>query len=122
MMKRISPATHGIADYGFALLSLTVPTLLGASKKTKHLYAMIALEVFLYGALTKHKYALKGLISLDAHKKIDLSNLIGIALLSGSKRVKEDKRVLAFNLALLAIGVANVLATDWNDKPVVSEA
>ena len=118
-IRKISPAIHGVADYGFALLSLTVPTLLGASKKTKKLYVLIALEVFLYGALTKHKYAIKGLISPNLHNKIDLSNLIGLALLSANKQIRRDKNIFVFNLALVALGLANVLVTDWKDEPAV---
>jgi hypothetical protein len=114
--KPISLDQHGLADYAFALASATVPTLIGANKKAITLYQMIAIQVFLYGTLSKHKFALKPLISPETHRKIDIINLAGIALLSGYKKIRKDKKALPFNLALLGIGIANVLLTDWSGK------
>ena len=112
--KPISPDLHGLADYAFALASATVPTVLGTEKKTIKLYQMIALQVFLYGAFSEHQFAIKRLIPLDIHRKIDLVNLAGIALLSANKKIRNDKNTLAFNLALLGVGLVNVWLTDWS--------
>jgi hypothetical protein len=114
--KPISIDQHNLVDYAFAVASATVPTLIGADKKAVRLYQMIALQVFLYGALTEHRYALKPLISPETHRKIDLVNLTGIALLCGYRKVRKDKKLLSFNLALLGIGLVSVLLTDWSGK------
>jgi hypothetical protein len=114
--KPISIDQHGLVDYAFGFASATVPSLLGADKKTIRLYQMIAMQVFLYGALSKHRFALKPLITPDVHLKIDLVNLTGIALLSSYRKIRKDKKMLSFNLALLGIGLVNVLLTDWSGK------
>ena len=116
--KPISPANHGLLDYAFGLALLSVPALLGAEKKTVRLYGLIALEVFLYGALTKHKFAIKHLIPLKTHFGIDVINLATMALLSKKDDVKNHKNTLRFNLAMLGIGLTNVLLTDWKDKRI----
>jgi hypothetical protein len=114
--KPLTPDMHGLADYAFAVAAATVPTLLDADKKVIRIYQIVAGGVFLYGGLSKHRYALKPVIPMDAHRKIDLANLTGIALLSSYKKIRKDNKSLAFNLALLGIGIVNVMLTDWNNK------
>ena len=114
--KPISMDQHGLVDYASGLASAVVPTLIGANKKTIRLYQMIAVQMFLYGALSKHRYALKPLIPSKTHLAIDIVNLTGIAMLSCYKKIRKDKNSLTFNLALLGVGLANVLLTDWKGK------
>jgi len=116
--KLMSPTGHAVGDYIFALATLTVPSLLGASKKNVQLYRLLALEVFLYGSLSKHRLALKPLIPPKTHLSIDLINLLGVAFLSRCEQIKMDKKMLYFNLTLLGVGLVNVLLTDWNKNDV----
>ena len=116
--KPLSPANHGLLDYAVGLAMLSVPVLLGAEKKIVRLYGLLALEIFLYGALTKHKFALKPLIPLKTHYGIDLVNIATMALLSKKDGIKNHKSTFRFNLAMLGIGLANVLLTDWKNKRI----
>ncbi|MEJ7557950.1 MAG: hypothetical protein WKF66_06545 [Pedobacter sp.] len=114
--KPISIDQHGLLDYAFGIAAATVPTLIGADKKVIRLYQGVAVQVLLYGALSKHRYALKPLIPSNIHLAIDIANLTGIALLSGYRKIRKDKNSLSFNLALLGIGLANVVLTNWTGK------
>jgi hypothetical protein len=116
--KPITPAIHGLGDYAFAIALLTMPGSLTANRKTAQLYRLIALEVLLYGALTKHRFALKPLISLNTHRNIDVGNLAGMALLNAVPGIRKNKQLLSFHLVMLGLGLANVLFTDWKSKRI----
>lgn len=114
--KPISPKIHGLIDYAFALALLVVPELIASKKKTRFLYKIIAGEVFLYGALSNHPYAIKPLIPFGVHKKIDLVNLSGLAMLSAYRGIHRHKPTLLFHVGMTALGVTTVLLTNWNSK------
>jgi hypothetical protein len=114
--KPISPAIHGLVDYGFALALATVPGLIGCNKKTVALYRGIALEVFLYGAATKHPLALIPMIPMKVHKIIDIANLSSLTLFTGYKGVRRNPRAKAFNMGMVALGLTSVLLTQWRRK------
>lgn len=114
--KPITPGVHGLIDYGFALSLLAIPLLTKADKKTTKFYTMIAGQVFLYSALTKQPNAIKQLIPMRTHQKIDVVNLLGLAAFAGYKGVYRKKPTLAAHLGLLALGVTSVLLTNWKSK------
>ena len=114
--KPITPAMHGLGDYAFAIALLTVPALLNANKKTVQLYRLIALEVLLYGTLSKHRFAIKPLIPLHIHRNIDIGNVVGMALLNSYSKIRNNKQVFSFNLTMLGTALVNVCFTDWKRK------
>jgi hypothetical protein len=111
--KPITPGIHGLIDYAFALSLVGIPLLTDANKKTRNIYFMLAGQVFLYSAFTKQPYALKRVVPMPTHQKIDIANLCGLALLSVYKGIAKQKATLGAHLGLTALGVASVLLTDW---------
>lgn len=113
--KPITPVLHGLVDYAFAAALFGVPTKLGCNKKTVWLYRGLALEVFLYGAMTRQPLSLLPLISMKAHRMIDLANLSGLSLLTAYKGIRSKPKAVAFNLTMVALGITTVLLTRWKD-------
>jgi Ca2+/H+ antiporter len=115
-LKPITPAMHGLVDYAFAAALLTVPSLIGCNRKTVGLYSGVAIEVFLYGAMTKQPAALWPLIPMKAHKLIDVANLSGLSLLTGYKGIRRKSNAVVFNIGMVALGLATVLLTQWRKR------
>jgi hypothetical protein len=114
--KPISPKIHGLIDYAFALALLVVPELIDSKKKTRLLYKIIAAEVFLYGAISKHPYAITPIIPFSLHKKIDIGNLTGLTLLSAYNGIRKHQPTLLFHAGMTVLGITTVLLTDWNNN------
>ncbi|KQR65316.1 hypothetical protein [Pedobacter sp. Leaf176] len=114
--KPITPAIHGLVDYAFAATLYTVPALIGCNKKTVVLFRGLAIEVFLYGAITRQPLALLPLIPMRVHKLIDVANLSGMALLTGYKGIRKKPKAVGFNLGMVALGITSVLLTQWRKK------
>ena len=114
--KPITPGLHGLIDYGFAAALFAVPGLIGCNKKTVTLYRGLALEVFLYGALTRQPFSLLPLIPLKVHKVIDIANLSGLSLLTGYSGIRRNPRAVRFNLGMVALGMTAVMLTQWRKK------
>jgi hypothetical protein len=114
--KPITAGAHGLTDYAFGLALLTVPKMLGSDKRTVQIYQAMAGQIFLYSALTKQPYALKQVLSLPTHKKIDILNLATLALFSAYKGVRANKNTLAFNIGMTVLGMVTVCLTDWKKQ------
>lgn len=91
----ITPAMHGLVDYLFAAALFGVPSLVGCNKKTVQLYRGLALEVFLYGAMTRQPLALLPMIPMKVHKLIDVANLSGLSLLTGYRGIRKNAKAVA---------------------------
>jgi hypothetical protein len=115
-MKPISPAIHGLVDYAFAAALFAVPGLIDCNKKTVQLYKGLALEVFLYGALTRQPLSLLPVMPMKVHKLIDVANLSGLSLLTAYKGIRRNTKAVGFNLGMVALGIATVLLTQWRKK------
>lgn len=111
--KPISPGLHNLTDYAFGAALMTVPKLIGADQETVKRYRILAIEIFVYSALTKQPYALKPLIPMSVHQKIDFGNLGLLALLHCYPRIKRNRPVSFFNLGMTILGAATVLLTNW---------
>lgn len=112
----INPGLHGLVDYAFAAVLFAVPRLIGCNKKTVKLYRGLALEVFLYGAMTRQPFALLPMIPMKVHKVIDMANLSGLTLLTAYKGIRKKPEAVAFNLGMVALGITTVLLTQWRGK------
>jgi len=114
--KPITPAVHGLIDYAYAIALYVAPGLIGCNKKTVSLFRGLAIEVFLYGAITRQPVALFPLIPMRVHKLIDVANLSGMAVLTGYQGVRKNRKALVFNLGMVALGITSVLLTQWRKK------
>ena len=115
--KPISPFVHGLIDYGFTAVQLAVPPLLGVNKKAGNIYRILGANLGTVNALTAHGAGVKPLISFKTHQKIDYANVATLALLTFHKSIRKDKKALIFHVSFLALAVAHVLLTDW-EEPV----
>lgn len=103
-------------DYGFVALQALLPVALGLSQKTTRRSQLMGAGVFAYSALTKSPVALHPLIPFSAHKWIDISTLTLLALTTMAQDVRRDKKAIAFNLGLVALGATAVALTNWKAK------
>lgn len=120
--KPISSATHCLIDYALVGGLLVLPTLLGFSKKVKKLYAAEAAVLGVYVAFTNHPAAVKPLIPVALHGKIDPFNIAAFTAQTFFKPFQNDKRATIFNIAFTAIAAATVLLTDWEEVPKAETA
>ena len=111
--KPISPKRHGLIDYAFTAALLFMPGLLGFNKKAKSLYTGFGTGLLAYNALTDHPVSLKRVITYDGHYKLDCVNVATIALATGYKAVRKERKVFAFHVILLTFATLNVAFTDW---------
>ncbi|MEO3407561.1 hypothetical protein AAFN85_26825 [Mucilaginibacter sp. CAU 1740] len=114
--KPITPKWHALIDYALVGSLLTLPSLFGMNKKAKQLYAAEALILLPYVALTKQPVAVKGLIPMETHGKIDPFNVAQFALQTFFKPFHQTKKELIFNVAFTAIAGLTVLLTDYRPE------
>ncbi|MEJ2880997.1 hypothetical protein [Pedobacter sp. GR22-6] len=115
-LKPITPAAHGLVDYAFAIALFAVPRLIGCNKKTVQLYRGLALEIFLYSALSRHPVAIFPRIPMKLHKVVDIANLSGLSLLTAYPGIRRKPRAISFNLSMVVAGLATVMLTQWTKK------
>jgi len=111
--KPITAGLHNLTDYAFGITLMTVPNLIGANADAIKIYRILAIEIFLYSAFTKQPYAIKPLIPMHVHRKIDIGNLTMLGLLHFYREINRDKRTSLFNIGMIALGMTTVLLTDW---------
>jgi len=106
---------HNLTDYAFGIALMTVPKLIGANVGATKIYRMLALQIFLYSAFTKQPYALKSLIPMPLHRKIDIGNLTFLGLLQLYSKINSNRRTSIFNIGMIALGITTVFLTEWRD-------
>ena len=111
--KPISPAAHCLIDYALVGGLFTLPAALRLPKKVRRLYAAEALTLLAYVAVTKHPAALKPLIPIKTHGRIDPINVAGFAVQTLLKSFRRSKKATLFNIAFTAVAGLTVLLTDW---------
>ena len=114
--KPVKPLTHGIIDYVFSGVLLAVPSILGMSRGAATTYRVLAAPFLTVDALTDTPAGIRGLLPFRKHKMLDLGFLAGLSLLTFSKFIRKDKRVLRFHLGFLALAAGNYLLTDYRSK------
>lgn len=114
--KIISPKAHGLIDYGLTVSLLTVPAIFGFSKKVKRLYAVEAILLLGYIAITDHPAAVKPLIPFKVHGKIDPFNVGHFALQTCFKPFLKDRKAMAFNIGFTLVAGIVVALTDWDNE------
>ena len=114
MREPLSPRKHAIADYGLLAVNLTAPSLIGATRATRTLFAAFGLVQGALNALTDQPLALGRLVPFRLHGRIEkLSGpaLVALPLLAG---VHRDPRGRAYWAAAGAALVTVYNLTDWN--------
>lgn len=111
--KPIKPLHHGIIDYGFAAIQLAGPPFLGLNKKTTKIHKLFGLKLLGLTALTNTPAGIKPVVSFKTHRKVDLAVLGSLTALTAMKPIYKNKRSLIFHLALVGLGAASFLLTDY---------
>ncbi len=114
--KPISATTHGIIDYVYAAMLLTVPNILGLNKKAKFLYAIDALNVLSYSTSTNYALGVRKYIPFKVHKHLDIDNTKALLLATLYKPIRKEKKTLCFHLSMIAAASVVIALTNWNDK------
>ena len=114
--KPLTPLHHGIIDYGFAAIQLAGPTLLGLNKKTTKLHALFGAKLLGLTALTDSPTGLKPVIPLKTHRKADLAVLGSLTALTAMKPIYKNRRSLIFHLAVVGLGAASFLLTNYKNR------
>lgn len=104
-----------LADYALVGGLILVPALFKMNKNARILYAAEAAVLLPYIALTNQPVAVKRLIPLAVHRKIDPFNIAQFALQSFFGAIRKGKKELLFNVVFTAIAGTVVLLTDWKD-------
>ena len=112
--KPIGPTAHGISDYGFAAVSGIVPTLLGLNKPAR--YSALALTAVLLGytMTTDYKPAVTRKIPFKKHRLFDIGNLAALLVVPALAGGMKEPKARRFFGGLVAMGIVNVLLTDWD--------
>ena len=114
--KPLTPLHHGIIDYSFAAVQIAGPTLLGLNKKTRTLHQLLGLNLLGNTALTDSPAGIKPVVSLKTHRKVDLAVLGSMTALTAMKPIYKNRRSLIFHLALVGLGAASFLLTDYKGR------
>lgn len=114
MKKRVTPRLHGIIDYVFSGVFLAAPTLLSLNKKAIKTYASLGASFLAGNVLTDTPVGSKLVLSFKDHQKTDAAFLTGLAALTATKMVRNEKKALLFHLGFLAVAVTHYILTDYD--------
>jgi len=114
--KPISPAMHGILDYVIGSLLIAAPRLLKQDNEAVKNYQKVGKGILAINALTDAPSGIRKTIPLKAHQANDAMVLAGLATSTFSETVREDKKILGFHVALMALLATQYLLTDYNNK------
>lgn len=117
MRQPISPAMHGLIDYGFGLANATLPSMLGLSGAAKMIPAAWAVGQGTLNALTDQPYAIARKIPYRVHGQVEavgVPSLVAVTVASGA--MKEPKARRFFIALFIALATVYTL-TDYSAKP-----
>ncbi|MDQ3657936.1 MAG: hypothetical protein M3457_23030 [Chloroflexota bacterium] len=113
----ISPDRHGLFNYGFSIVGLGLPALLGLSGAARGLPASLGLEVGMLTAFTRHRYAMKRTIPLSTHGRIETVLVPAYFLAIVASGALDQRGARVFFASYLAAAVTTFFLTDYNAKP-----
>jgi hypothetical protein len=115
MNKPLKRTGHGVVDYVFSTALFSLPALLKLSPKAQKLaYGMGAVSTA-YSMLTDYPLGLKGALSFKQHRNIDIANIATLATVPLVAKLTRERKAMGFFAAMLVIGAASALLTDWDD-------
>lgn len=115
--KPISPGLHGLVDYGFGIVNVSVPALLGLSGSARVIPAVWAIAQGTLNAFTNQPYAVDRVIPFATHGRAEsfgLPALAGAAVVSGALR---QQKARLFFAGLFAALLTNYFLTDYKATP-----
>lgn len=122
MAKRpISPALHGLIDYGFGVLNTAGPAALGLTGSARAVPAVAAAAQGTLNALTAQPYAAARIVPFHLHGRLEsigVPALLVATIATGAW--KQPRAPLFFGGLFLALGVVYAL-TDWNAWPTAHQ-
>jgi hypothetical protein len=114
MDKPLSPTAHAALDYGLGATLLTVPHVLGLSRRSRVFFGGFGALATVVNALTDTPLSLRRVIPFRTHRIIDLATdplYLVVPVLSGIVREPRARTLWLATTALLAGAVA---LTDWD--------
>ncbi len=115
--KPVNPRLHGIVDYAFSAILLTLPSALKLNKRAKQTYAATGAVFLGMNAITDTPVAIEPLITLETHQKADAAFLGSLAALTLADFVQNGKRTRWFHLGFFALAVTHYVLTDYKAGP-----
>jgi hypothetical protein len=112
----ISPKMHALNDYVLSAVLLSVPPAIGLDQQALLMYRGAGLNLLGYNTFSDHSLAVKRMIPLKEHHKMDMANLVGLTLGVFSKPIRQNKKALLFHLGILTLTALNVVLTDWSSR------
>ena len=109
----IKATAHGIIDYGFCALMTAGPALAGVSPRLRALSWAVAATQGTINALTDHPVALRRMIPLRVHGRLELAAAPAVVALPPLTGAVADRRSRSAWLAVLALLAANYALTDY---------
>ncbi|WP_129714864.1 hypothetical protein [Pedobacter sp. SYP-B3415] len=116
MKKQLNAKNHGIVDYVFSGIQLLAPIALGLPKQATQTYLGLGSGFLGVNACSDTPVGLAKKIDFRNHQKADIGFLAGLALLTATPMIRNNKKTLAFHLGFLAMAAANYLLTDYSSR------
>jgi hypothetical protein len=121
MDKPLTPRIHAALDYGLGATLLTVPHLLGLSRRAKVFFGAFGALATVVNAFTDTPLSVRRVIPFRTHRTIDLATdplYVAVPLLTG---IAGEPRARALWLGSTALLAGSVALTDW-DAPTDRDA
>lgn len=115
--KPISPGLHGLIDYGFGVVSLGVPALLGLSGPARVVPAAWAVAQGTLNAFTDQPYAVARVIPFATHGRAESFGLPALAAATVASDALRQPNARLFFAGLFAALVTNYFLTDYKAAP-----
>lgn len=112
--KLLSPTAHCVTDFALVGSLFILPSALKLNKQVKRVYATEAIGLLAYAALTKSSLALRPLIPLRTHARVDPLKVAFYALQTFTKPFRRQKKAMLFNVIFTTLAAASVLLANWN--------
>jgi hypothetical protein len=113
----LSPRTHVALDYVWGATLLTVPHVLGVSRRARAFFALFGALALAVNALTDTPLGVRRIIPLRTHRAIDLATDPFYVLLPLTTGIVREPRARALWLAGGAVLAGSVALTDWDAPP-----
>lgn len=114
MRKPITPKRHGAIDYGFLVVGLVGPSLLGLNGAARVVFGLLALAQGTLNAFTDHALALRRVVPFRLHGRLELGGIPLYVVLPIVSGALEGSRAYALYFGAGATLLAVYILTDWN--------
>ncbi len=115
--KPITPALHGLIDYGFGVVNLAVPALLGLTGAARVIPAAWAAAQGTLNAFTDQRYAVHRVVPFAIHGRLESFGLPTLAVTTVASGALKQPRARFFFAVLFVALVTNYMLTDYKATP-----